>query len=297
MKKTHKRLLGFAGLTLVAAMTVFAAFMPGPGAVAANSVTETVVVRVLSQTISVDITNPKNGEETVQTNQIIKFDYNNAKTITINIKHTAEDGTETTGVINYTPEEGSISGSVPINLYEEYGYGDFIIEIEATNADGFSDRDAIEFTLVPITGEAEQDENTDDVNVDLNYDTENPDIDYIEINVYDKSGNLIRSVSPVRVPRPTTSAKLPFAENNIPDGEYIIEITAMDINGNPIQPPYRTGLDYKVSAIPVPDTGAAFAGLNISKSDYLITGLIIFFLVGIFGAVFISKKAHDKKRR
>lgn len=303
MKKTHKKILGFAGLTLVAAMTVFAVFMPNPGAVAASTVTDTIIVRVLSPTISIDITEPTNGQSLVYPDQVIKYDYKDAKNITVKIKYTDADGAITNTTLEFTPNEQTGTGSLPINLYDDYGYGDFVLEITATNADGVSATDAISFSLTPIKGEAEQEGDTGYVDVDLEYDENNADIDYIEINVYDKDGNIISALSPTRVPRPTKTVKLPFGENNIPDGEYIIEITAIGTNGEPIQPPYYTGVNYEEAAMPVPDTGGTpntgtvFAGLNISKSDYLITGLIIFFLVGIFGIVFISKKSHDKKRR
>ena len=308
MKETHKKILGFAGLAFVTAMTVFAVFLPSPGAVAAtSSVTDTIVVRVLPNTTYVKIDSPKNGESTVSVDQPIAITINDVDTVTAIIKYTDADGNEMNKTIVYNPEPGATSSTIPINLYEEFGYGDFVIEIIATNAEGGNDRDAISFKMIPITGTAEQDDNTGDVNVDLNYDGDNVEIDYIDINVYDKDHNLVTAISPLRVPRPSKTVKLPFEEHNLPDGKYYIEITATDIAGIPIQPPYVTELDYTAPTIPVPDTGGdasgapntggLLVGLNISKSDYLITGLIIFFLFSIFGAIFIARRKQDKKRR
>ena len=47
----------------------------------------------------------------------------------------------------------------------------------------------------------------------------------------------------------------------------------------------------------VPNTGGLFGALNISKTDYLITGVIVFLLTGIFGAVFIAKRQKKISRR
>ena len=47
--------------------------------------------------------------------------------------------------------------------------------------------------------------------------------------------------------------------------------------------------------IVVPNTGGLFESLNISQSDYLITGLIIFFVVGVGGAIFIAKSKNYKR--
>ena len=52
--------------------------------------------------------------------------------------------------------------------------------------------------------------------------------------------------------------------------------------------------DKDKSDVDVPDTGGLFAGLNISKSDYLITGLAIFFLTGITGLFFIIRKKNKR---
>jgi hypothetical protein len=46
----------------------------------------------------------------------------------------------------------------------------------------------------------------------------------------------------------------------------------------------------------VPNTGGFFESLNVSKADYLATGLIIFFTVGLSGIVFIAKNKRTSRK-
>ena len=79
MKKTKKRVLGLLGLGLVAVTTIFAASLPGPeaAAVETNSVTDTIVVRVVGKDPLLEITSDQDGKELVQQTQIFSFDYYN----------------------------------------------------------------------------------------------------------------------------------------------------------------------------------------------------------------------------
>ena len=45
------------------------------------------------------------------------------------------------------------------------------------------------------------------------------------------------------------------------------------------------------------DTGGLFKNLNISRTDYLVTGIGLFLVVGIGSIVFISKHNRSNKRR
>ena len=310
MKKTQKKILGLAGLLAVSAMTVVAVLMPGPGALAATStsMTDTLTVRVVGEAGNITIKHPTNDQILVNPDQSIDYDFEHIETVTATLEYTDLDGNTHTidlGTFTHTfsPEGRFGSNSIPINL-ADYGYGDFVVKLAGMGDDEVPVEKFVEFSFAPVTGEANQDPNTGDVVVDLDYDTDNEDIDHIQINVYDKDGNLIESLSPTNVPRPQTSVTLPFVGNEIPDGLYTIEIIAIDDAGEPLAPPYYTDVDYKTPVIPVPDaggesapnTGGFFVGLNISKTDYLVTGLIIFFIAGISGIVFVTKGRQGKKR-
>lgn len=303
MKKTKKRVLGLLGLVLVIITTIFAAFLPGPEASAEGgitSVTDTISVRVVGSVPDVLNVKPINGSVFIYPDQDLSFDYENVEYLTITIRYTDKDDVEhiipllekddPESFVDYIPG----SYSTPLDLLaEDYGYGEYRVEIVGIGFNDVKDFETVEFALYPVVGEANE---ADDgkVYLDLQYDTENENINTIGINIYDENGNLVNVLSPITVNTPDMRVELPFAENNLPTGNYRIEITAYNVEGDALYKPYITYYYYEM--IPVPNTGALFSNLNISRTDYLVTGLIIFFLAAILGIVFIVKGRSNKSR-
>lgn len=303
MKKTKKRVLGLLGLVLVIVTTIFAAFLPGPEASAEGgitSVTDTISVRVVGSVPDILNVKPINGSVFIYPDQDLSFDYENVEYLTITIRYTDKDDVEhiipllekddPESFVDYIPG----TYSTPLDLLtEDYGYGEYRVEIVGIGFNDVKDFETVEFALYPVIGEASE---ADDgkVYLDLQYDTENENINTIGINIYDENGNLVNVLSPITVNTPDMRVELPFAENNLPTGNYRIEITAYDAEGEALYKPYITYYYYEM--IPVPNTGALFSNLNISRTDYLVTGLIIFFLAAILGIVFITKGRSNKSR-
>lgn len=303
MKKTKKRVLGLLGLVLVIITTIFAAFLPGPEASAEGgitSVTDTISVRVVGSVPDVLNVKPINGSVFIYPDQDLSFDYENVEYLTITIRYTDKDDVEhiipllekddPESFVDYIPG----SYSTPLDLLaEDYGYGEYRVEIAGIGFNDVKDFETVEFALYPVMGEANE---ADDgkVYLDLQYDTENENINTIGINIYDENGNLVNVLSPITVNTPDMRVELPFAENNLPTGNCRIEITAYNAEGEALYKPYITYYYYEM--IPVPNTGALFSNLNISRTDYLVTGLIIFFLAAILGIVFIVKGRSNKSR-
>lgn len=303
MKKTKKRVLGLLGLVLVIVTTIFAAFLPGPEASAEGgitSVTDTISVRVVGSVPDILNVKPINGSVFIYPDQDLSFDYENVEYLTITIRYTDKDDVEhiipllekddPESFVDYIPG----SYSTPLDLLaEDYGYGEYRVEIVGIGFNDVKDFETVEFALYPVVGEANE---ADDgkVYLDLQYDTENENINTIGINIYDENGNLVNVLSPITVNTPDMRVELPFAENNLPTGNYRIEITAYNAKGEALYKPYITYYYYEM--IPVPNTGALFSNLNISRTDYLVTGLIIFFLAAILGIVFITKGRSNKSR-
>ena len=303
MKKTKKRVLGLLGLVLVIITTIFAAFLPGPEASAEGgitSVTDTISVRVVGSVPDILNVKPINGSVFIYPDQDLSFDYENVEYLTITIRYTDKDDVEhiipllekddPESFVDYIPG----SYSTPLDLLaEDYGYGEYRVEIVGIGFNDVKDFETVEFALYPVVGEANE---VDDgkVYLDLQYDTENENINTIGINIYDENGNLVNVLSPITVNAPDMRVELPFAENNLPTGNYRIEITAYNAEGEALYKPYITYYYYEM--IPVPNTGALFSNLNISRTDYLVTGLIIFFLAAILGIVFIVKGRSNKSR-
>ena len=286
MKKTKKRVLGLLGLALVIITTIFAAFLPNPEASAEGgitSVTDTISVRVVGSVPDILNIKPVSGSVFIYPDQDLSFDYENVEYLTITIYYTDKDDVEHVipllekddpeSFVNYIP--GTYSTSLDL-LAEDYGYGEYRVEIVGIGFNDIKDFETIEFAFYPVVGEANEAEDGK-VYLDLQYDTENENINTIGINIYDENGNLVNTLSPITV--------------NSPD---MLEITAYNAEGEALYKPYITYYYYEM--IPVPNTGTLFSNLNISRADYLVTGLIIFFVAAILGIVFVTKGKNSKSR-
>lgn len=301
MKRAQKKVFGLFGLVLVAAMTVFAATLPTPEASAVSTMTDTIVVRVVGDKPEVNITTPGDRVYT-RPNQTVSLTYENVGSLTVRLKFVDKDGNvhedilEDIDNIGYTPGDRTLN----INL-NDYGYGDYTITALGTGEDGVSDDDVIEFKYIPITGTVEQDDKEGgDPTLVLDYDEDSEIINKIGIVLYDENGNIIESVPPIVVTPPTKEVSLPFYSYDLPPGKYIIEITTYDQNDNILYRSYEIFYIYapKGEDLVVPNTGANSSGLNISKIDYLATGLLVFFSAGIIGLFFVARgKKSQKKRR
>ena len=303
MKKTKQRVLGLLGLALVIITTIFAAFLPNPEASAEGgitSVTDTISVRVVGSVPDILNIKPVSGSVFIYPDQDLSFDYENVEYLTITIYYTDKDDVEHVipllekddpeSFVNYIP--GTYSTSLDL-LAEDYGYGEYRVEIVGIGFNDIKDFETIEFAFYPVVGEANEAEDGK-VYLDLQYDTENENINTIGINIYDENGNLVNTLSPITVNSPDMRVELPFAENNLPTGNYRIEITAYNAEGEALYKPYITYYYYEM--IPVPNTGTLFSNLNISRADCLVTGLIIFFVAAILGIVFVTKGKNSKSR-
>ena len=84
-------------------------------------------------------------------------------------------------------------------------------------------------------------------------------------------------------------------------GTYNVTFVARDENGNQLYTPTQNPLRYtKEEDIPVPgtaDTGHFFQNLNISKEDYIITGLIVFFVFGIVAFGIVARGNNNRSRK
>ncbi len=298
MKQTHKKVVGFLGLGAVVAMTAVAAMIPAPNTGAVTTMTDSITVRVVENSPNSRITSPTDGAELVSPGAEIAFEYENAETVTITLEYTNVSGatqTFTLGEIDADFNAGE--GSLPIDL-GVYGYGEYVLKVKSAGLDGVSYEDAISFAYYPITATAEENAETGNIDIDLNYDPSNSDISEIKINVYDENGNLVEEVSPITITPPTTSYSLDLSEYGLPAGTYTITVAAYDAEGNIVYKEYRTQVVYSgTEELPVPDTGHATMGLGISQTDYLITGLIIFGMVAVAGLMFMRRDEVKVRRK
>lgn len=303
MKKTHKNIVGLCGLGAVIAMTIFAAMMPGPKASAANpnSYMDELNVRVIDEIPSVELSGIASGDTIVSLDEEIVLDYTNTTDYTVTVTYTDPDGNTQTFVIadTSTPEEiGSTTFSFR-DIGGDLGYGTYVITATGNGLDGSAVEDSIEFEYVAVKAEIDtsgsEGEGSGTVVIDLDYDNDKDTvrdedrITSIIINIYDADGNLVEEISPISVNLPDKTVEIPFDDYDIPEGDYTIVIDAMNHEDKDLYKRVILTVHYD-GKIVVPDTGNFFKNLNIASSDYLITGIGVFLVVGIGGLVLIGKR-------
>lgn len=299
MKKTRKKILGLLGLVFVVALTFVAAFIPGPEASAAGevSVKDTLVVRVIGSQPRVAIAEPqKTNTDVVNPNQKIVVTYENVEKAIITLKYTDQNGVEHTEIIGEVDADyasGTFTYDLDLNG-DNYGYGKYEIIVEGTSEMTYDVEDTLTFTYYPVTVSAEENDTNGKIEATLDYDETNENIKEIVLEVYDENGNITK-IPAITVLPPQKVVELPFAQYNLPDGKYTIKATAYNQSGEVMYIAYDYLFYYKKTG--VPNTGGLLGGLNISKADYLITGLIIFSLTGAAGLWFVAKNKRKSGRR
>ena len=203
-------------------------------------------------------------------------------------------------------------------------YNKYILHIESHSPIGY-DEDFIEFYYVPVyliqTGSAE---GTQNPIVEVAYDQ---DVAKIEIMPIDSNGNplfdepVVITLSPDetgKYPAGTQTLTLPFTEGGFATGEYDVLVTAYKANVTPGEIDPDTGepgedvIEYEVISSPfdiykvnyvqpaapdVPDTGRLTnGGLNIAKSDYVITAVIAFVGIALAAFLILGRKKKDYRR-
>lgn len=290
MKRKHKKVVGFLGLIAVAAMTVVAALLPTPNTQATTAVTDTITVRVVDNTPEIIMISPVEGSEFTYPNQEISFDYSDSNTVTATLYYTDNAGEEYTYVLTgLNPDFYPGSETLDTDL-AFYGYGDFTLTVKGEGLDGVYDEQVTHFSYIPVKTTATEDQNHD-VKVDLDYNPENTDVQKIVIEVRDENGNPIEGLDPTTVYPPATDTTINFSDADLPEGTYVITVTTYDGEGNIVYRTYELRFDYEgPEEIPLPDTGGLFAGIDISKTDYLITGIVIFSMIAIAGIMMLTNK-------
>lgn len=336
MKKTQKRVLGLCGLTAVVAMTAVAATLPWPDASAVEtgpvtSVTDTIQLRVVGDKPNVDILSPQSGVTVVSPSQTITFTYEDVGLVTTTVIYTDPDGVEHRYIVaedDYDYVAGTYT--MPLNLAGEgYGYGHYRIEVYGDGfADGAFDSDVVEFGYYPASASIEETpgagsgesgtggEGTSgegggsegqnaiggDYTIHFGYDTESGMGTATEASILITDLSNVDSVKEIPItPFPTNDYRLKFADYGLPSGTYKITVRIFyQYNGKTYYIDYTYTVTYKASTIAIPDTGGLFGNINIAKTDYLVTGLLIFGIVGVCGFTFIvrnNKKTVARKRR
>lgn len=127
----------------------------------------------------------------------------------------------------------------------------------------------------------------------------NADAQCMKVHVVDQHGNTVPGLYYEDCEPPFEDFTLYFSEHNVPDGDYKIEIEYYDEAGNLVGSEsfdfHFTNTSRKNTFLGIPNTGGLFAGLNLSRSDYLITGLVVFVIAAGGAAFIIYRKKYSRK--
>ena len=289
MRKTQKKFLGLLGLSAVAIMTMVAANMPSQGVSAVSTITDTIEVRVIGTTPAVDLTSPADGKEVSFSEFTLNIRYENAVKVIVRQTY-IDDGSEKIIAVYNVPDNKV--GEIKDVKFAVDKYGEYKISAEAIDDDGTpSPEDYIVFKYLPILASYSVDPITGEYSVKVDsvgYDVYTADF-YLDDD-FITTQNRTQLENSEEVP-------LKLKEK----GTYHVTIVAKNAEGDTLYVPLVITIDYTPSQVPdagAPDTGGMFQNLNISSEDYLTTGLIMFFVLGIvaLGIVISGRKDNKGKR-
>ena len=316
MNKTHKKILGFAGLGLVAAVTTVAATMPSPTANAKTSpLTDIIQTTVENQESSFELTTSYPGVITTP-DYGFRAGWDNVGDITITLVNKDDEGniifgpvTIWTGTGQWLPGDkdfnldldnyggygnftitgvGEGYGGVPIERILTVRYEEPIQDIYADeDGDGYGDVDGIPTGTEIIKTEIYDDGGHIIRTIITSVGPEG------KTDVYDKDGHLVISIPGGYNP---ADKKTLIYMGGVPGGVYPGRIFFIDDQGDPIGHGKKIRVHYDGDKeIIVPDTGGLFQGLNISREDYLITGAVVFMIIGVVAFGIVKRNRSSKK--
>ena len=299
MHIAKKQLLGFGGLAIVIAMTAFACTLP-TGAVGVSGNTE-IVVEVMESHSKTEIKKPLDGEVFSTPNIEFSEDHYHAKSVKYYLTKYNIDGTVDwkKELTDYRITGDDVSGhtNFTLNMDENGGTGRYVFSTELIAINDLPLYDHVEFVYAGIS--ADQDDVTTPagkVGFTVDYTLGVKSLVY---QVFDKDNNPVTEEFVANTANPETGGsidlEIDLTDYNIKSGDYKIMIVGhagVDGTGTTIGSALLTFTYTAPDSPDVPNTGSILSALNISRADYLITGIIGFTAISI-AALFII--AHAKK--
>ena len=321
-KKSIIGALGIAGLTLLGGL----ALNNQTYAQEATSSEVTVQVTVLPNGQSVAIKSPTSDSKVLENQVPLNIDFTKSKTIEYEIKLTDKDGTTTT-IANETVDVSNAgaanSGSkkIPLDM-QQLTNGVFgKVSIKVTVDGKAETADTVEFNYVPVAVEKTQTNPRGYTGFRIAH---AGGVAKVKVVLKDKAGHKvgdkeIEITDPVAMTNGgTIELNSEDINNKLDKGDYTLEVVALNGAGDDLEKPEVasfkfTGKDESVKpedkpATPgknggkktpaVPNTGGSvFAGMNLSSSDFLASGIAVFAFLSLLAVVFLKKGKKSGYRR
>ena len=321
-KKSIIGALGIAGLTLLGGL----ALTNQTYAQEATSSEVTVQVTVLPNGQSVAIKSPTSDSKVLENQVPLNIDFTKSKTIEYEIKLTDKDGTTTT-IANETVDVSNAgaanSGSkkIPLDI-QQLTNGVFgKVSIKVTVDGKAETADTVEFNYVPVVVEKTQTNSRGYTGFRIAH---AGGVAKVKVVLKDKAGHKvgdkeIEITDPVAMTNGgTIELNSEDINNKLDKGDYTLEVVALNGAGDDLEKPELanfkfTGKDEPAKpedkpATPgknggkktpaVPNTGGSvFAGMNLSSSDFLASGIAVFAFLSLLAVVFLKKGKKSGYRR
>lgn len=321
-KKSIIGALGIAGLTLLGGL----ALTNQTYAQEATSSEVTVQVTVLPNGQSVAIKSPTSDSKALENQVPLNIDFTKSKTIEYEIKLTDKDGTTTT-IANETVDVSNAgaanSGSkkIPLDM-QQLTNGVFgKVSIKVTVDGKAETADTVEFNYVPVVVEKTQTNSRGYTGFRI---VHAGGVAKVKVVLKDKAGHKvgdkeIEITDPVAMTNGgTIELNSEDINNKLDKGDYTLEVVALNGAGDDLEKPELanfkfTGKDEPAKpedkpATPgknggkktpaVPNTGGSvFAGMNLSSSDFLASGIAVFAFLSLLAVVFLKKGKKSGYRR
>lgn len=313
MRKTKKQLLGLAGLAAVGVMTAVACSLPAPDAAAEAPESGTtgtgdvnLNVTVRNGVNDVKLIQPLDGMVTTDYLVNVEYSYEETEKVNTYIEYRDDNDKIVRKLVNtFVPTETAGRNSFQLNL-ADYSVKDkdYKLSVESINNQGVpSAADTVSFSYRAVSttpGESTAPNGDPTIDVEVN-----SEIDHFQVQVYDKNGDpvfvnkdgkeepLIYGRDDIDPATGKIHIDLPFEKYGVQPGEYTGVIVGYDKNDNVLSMS-TFNISYHPTAPDVPNAGTLMIGdLNISRLDYLLTGLIAFGAVAAF-ALFIAFRRHRR---
>lgn len=321
-KKSIIGALGIAGLTLLGGL----ALTNQTYAQEATSSEVTVQVTVLPNGQSVAIKSPTSDSKVLENQVPLNIDFTKSKTIEYEVKLTDKDGTTTT-IANETVDVSNAgaanSGSkkIPLDM-QQLTNGVFgKVSIKVTVDGKAETADTVEFNYVPVAVEKTQTNPRGYTGFRIAH---AGGVAKVKVVLKDKNGHkvgdkVIEITDPVAMTNGgTIELNSEDINNKLDKGDYTLEVVALNGAGDDLEKPEVanfkfTGKDEPAKpedkpATPgknggkktpaVPNTGGSvFAGMNLSSSDFLASGIAVFAFLSLLAVVFLKKGKKSGYRR
>ena len=318
MKKTTKHILGTVGLATVGLMTAIAigmeaasALEPEAGSDYSTSVELNVTVTSSEETNG-KIQQPTHGSTVAHPEIPVEIVYGRTKEIHYYLQYEGGEPVELPASIFSGQESGVEKWTLDLSQLAHYFVDPSTIPgghlfgkytFTAVIHGDIDIEDTVEFEYRPVSidnGAYEQGgvSTDDDGELVLHVDTDSV-VATVKFELQDLDGNPV--IGPDGQPIVLTynagemnPLEIDLAALGIPQGEYRFRVTSYDASGAQVGGVYYLYVHFFAANLPqVPNTGGSiFAGLNLSRSDYLISGLIIFGLAAGIGFFILRRRSN-----